>query len=254
MSRARTLVLVLFAVTPLLSQTPNVPLPTPVAPTQVQAPPPVALRPGSDSVNIVITKYYPAVYSQAAEDKKLQGRVVLSILFDETGTKEKVEVVSGDPILAECATAATDKWKIAPFIRNGKAVKVKTPYTFEFVYDTASASFKSGPANTADSMPNSVQRIILGEAAKRSQHIIKKVQPSYPQEAKNLSIQGQAKLIAVIGKDGAVHELYPLSGPPVLLRAAWDAVRQWKYKPYEFDGKAVEVEVPITVNFTLSAF
>jgi len=59
-------------------------------------------------------------------------------------------------------------------------------------------------------------------------------------------------LIGTIGKDGMIEQLQVISGPPMLVRAAVDAVRQWVYRPTMLNSKPVEVIAPIEVNFTLS--
>lgn len=95
-----------------------------------------------------------------------------------------------------------------------------------------------------------------GQAFKVSQGVsqgllIKRVAPMYPQQAKLSRIQGAVQLQAVIGKDGSITSVSALSGDPILARAALDAVRQWKYKPYDLDGQAIEIQTTITVNFKL---
>jgi protein TonB len=82
--------------------------------------------------------------------------------------------------------------------------------------------------------------------------LVKKVQPSYPDAARKAHIQGAVILRATIGKDGDVENLRTMSGPPELVPATIEAVKQWKYRPYMKDGHAVEVETDITVNFSLS--
>jgi len=62
-------------------------------------------------------------------------------------------------------------------------------------------------------------------------------------------IQGEVRLHAVIAKDGTIQSLSVTSGQPILAQAALEAVRQWRYRPYLLNGKAVEVETFITVNF-----
>ena len=59
-------------------------------------------------------------------------------------------------------------------------------------------------------------------------------------------------LQAIISKTGDVQSLKTLSGPPILVAAAIDAVKQWKYKPYLLNGNPVEVETKVTVEFALS--
>lgn len=79
--------------------------------------------------------------------------------------------------------------------------------------------------------------------------LVNRVEPVYPRIAAISGIQGQVKLHAIIGRDGRIQSLNAISGHPLLLRAALDAVEQWRYRPYVLNGEAVEVETFITVNF-----
>jgi periplasmic protein TonB len=81
--------------------------------------------------------------------------------------------------------------------------------------------------------------------------VIKKVQPDFPAQARQLRIEGAVQLLATVGKDGNVSDLKVLGGHPVLARAATDAVKKWKYKPYLLNGQPIEFETQITVNFRL---
>jgi protein TonB len=78
------------------------------------------------------------------------------------------------------------------------------------------------------------------------------VQPSYPPLARQARIQGTVVLQAIIGKDGSIEHLRAVSGHPMLIPSAIDAVSQWKYKPYLLNGEPVEVDTQVTVNFTLA--
>jgi TonB family protein len=80
---------------------------------------------------------------------------------------------------------------------------------------------------------------------------IKKTQPSYPPSALRMRIEGPVQLLATISKKGDISAVKILSGDPGLARAAADAVKQWKYKPYMLDGSPVEIQTQITVNFRL---
>jgi protein TonB len=82
-------------------------------------------------------------------------------------------------------------------------------------------------------------------------NLIRRVQPAYPPLAITARIQGPVVLEAVISKAGAIENLRVLSGPPMLVKAAIDAVSQWRYRPYILNSEPVEVETQITVNFTL---
>jgi len=82
--------------------------------------------------------------------------------------------------------------------------------------------------------------------------LIREVKPIYPPLARQAGVQGEVILQAVIGKDGRIENLRVISGNPLLAKAAWDAVVQWRYRPYLLDGEPVEVETQITVNFKAS--
>ena len=82
-------------------------------------------------------------------------------------------------------------------------------------------------------------------------NLIRRVQPTYPPLARTARIQGSVVLAAVISKAGTIDNLRVLSGPPMLVKAALDAVSEWRYRPYILNNEPVEVETQITVNFTL---
>jgi len=82
--------------------------------------------------------------------------------------------------------------------------------------------------------------------------LLRKVQPPYPALAKSARIQGDVVLKAIIDREGNIQDLQLVSGHPMLVPSAIDAVRQWKYKPYLLNGQPVEVETTITVIFTLA--
>jgi protein TonB len=82
--------------------------------------------------------------------------------------------------------------------------------------------------------------------------LVRKVLPVYPPLARTARIQGQVVLQAVISKQGAIEDLKLLAGHPMLVPAAIEAVRQWRYRPYLLNNEPVEVETQITVNFSLA--
>ena len=86
----------------------------------------------------------------------------------------------------------------------------------------------------------------------QSANLIHQERPIYPAEAKRQRVSGPVHLQAIIGKGGAVQELQVVSGHPLLVPAAVDAVRHWVYRPTLLNGNAVEVSTRIDVNFTLS--
>lgn len=83
--------------------------------------------------------------------------------------------------------------------------------------------------------------------------LVNRVEPVYPHVAAVAGIQGQVKLHAIIARNGSIQSLNAISGHPLLVRAALDAVGQWRYRPYYLNGEAVEVETFIIVNFRKDA-
>jgi protein TonB len=81
--------------------------------------------------------------------------------------------------------------------------------------------------------------------------LISRIEPRYPALALQTRLQGTVRLRAIISRDGRITSLEVLSGHPLLVQAALDAVRQWQYRPTMLNGEPVEVETSITVNFRM---
>lgn len=98
--------------------------------------------------------------------------------------------------------------------------------------------------------PQTIQRVLRGgdvEAAR----LIYGPRPDYPQLARIARVQGTVRLEALIATDGTIKGLKVISGHPLLIRAALEAVEQWRYQPTLLNNQPVEVETDIDVNFTL---
>jgi protein TonB len=85
-----------------------------------------------------------------------------------------------------------------------------------------------------------------------SAKLIYQPKPEYPELARLARTEGAVEIEAVIGKDGTIEELKALRGHPLLVKAALEAVRQWRYQPTLLNGEPVEVLTEITVNFKLA--
>jgi protein TonB len=77
------------------------------------------------------------------------------------------------------------------------------------------------------------------------------VLPSYPEQAVKAGLQGPVTLQAWIGRDGTIQDLKLVRGSFLLGQAAYRAVKQWRYQPYLINGRAVEAETFVTVDFRL---
>jgi protein TonB len=81
--------------------------------------------------------------------------------------------------------------------------------------------------------------------------LISRVQPIYPQLARQTHTEGTVRFTAIIGRDGSIQNLTLISGHPLLNQAAADAVRRWRYRPTILNGEPVEVVTEIEVHFIL---
>lgn len=105
------------------------------------------------------------------------------------------------------------------------------------------------PAQTAKATETT--RVRVGGNV-RQPKLIHEVRPVYPPLARQARIQGVVKINAIVSRDGAVQSLQVAGGHPLLLAAAMDAVRQWRYEPTLLNGEPVEVVLVVDVNFRLS--
>jgi protein TonB len=105
--------------------------------------------------------------------------------------------------------------------------------------------------NTPVNVPKAVPQTVKVSQGVMEGLVIKRVQPRYPTQALQMRIQGPVQLQATITKNGDIQNLKVVSGDLVLARAAQEAVKQWKYKPYFLNGEPVAIETQILVNFRL---
>jgi len=107
------------------------------------------------------------------------------------------------------------------------------------------------PPKKEEPKPVTPQRIRVGGNVQAA-NLIRKVTPQYPALAKQARVQGTVRFQAIIGKDGTIQNLQLVSGHPLLVPSATEAVKQWLYKPTLLNSEPVEVITQIDVNFTLS--
>ena len=112
-------------------------------------------------------------------------------------------------------------------------------------------ALSSAPPPPPPPKPQTPKRIRVGGQVE-SAKVVFGPHPEYPPLAKMARIQGTVRLDAVISKDGTIQDLKVISGHPLLVRAALDAVQRWRYQPTLLNGDAVEVATEIDVNFTLA--
>jgi protein TonB len=127
-----------------------------------------------------------------------------------------------------------------PYLPGGAAMPIGAPFA-----GPGSRVVMPSPPPTVNTHSPRISHMMEG-------NLIRRVQPDYPPLARSARIQGQVELSAVISKAGTIENLRVLAGHPMLVGAAIEAVRQWRYRPYILNGEPVEVETRITVKFSLS--
>jgi len=111
--------------------------------------------------------------------------------------------------------------------------------------DPRTVATKIGPSLLASLEPVSLPE----ELAQKL--LLEKVQPSYPDQAMRAGMQGPVVLQAWIARDGTIRELKLIRGSFLLGQAAYQAVKQWRYQPYLLNGRPVEAQTLVTVDFRL---
>ncbi len=112
----------------------------------------------------------------------------------------------------------------------------------------ASMTPDASGAKPAEAAMSSIEPVNLPESAAWGL-LAQPVDPVYPDAAKATAQRGSVVLQVLIGRDGAVQDAKFLQGSLVFARAAIDAVKQWRFKPYSMNGRAVSVQSVITLNF-----
>ncbi|MFI5087243.1 MAG: energy transducer TonB [Terriglobales bacterium] len=220
-------------------------------------PGPLLVSPGS----LTPIKTPHVEYPLEAARNGVQGSVSVRFTISAAGDVEAVEVLSGEPVLAKAVVSTVKKWKYKPYEVDGAPVPVRTEKRFDFSSKERTRDLKDNAPSTAlapdtpagessASVDNLPKRVRVSPSVSRGM-LLHQVSPIYPPDARKRHIQGSVVLHAVIGKDGLLKDLKPLSGSPELIPAAVGAVQQWRYRPYYLNSEPVEVETVITVNFKL---
>lgn len=218
----------------------------------------------SQQITVKVAPVYPPLARQA----RIQGAVILKVRISKSGNIENVQLVSGHPMLAPAAIEAVKQWKYRSYLLNGEPIAVETNVTVNFTLSDkppstgTTGNIAVGPAggvvsgvvpNTPGEQASSAipQRVRVSSGVAQGL-LVSKVNPIYPDEAREKHIQGVVLLQATINKEGNVANLQLISGDPLLTPAAIEAVKQWKYRRYLLNGNPVEVNTQIQVNFTLT--
>jgi TonB family protein len=183
--------------------------------------------------NIAKTETRPAKVSAASEATKPHTAVVAeNPMPDSTPGPQPIVIKSGNGEAPAKATESTD----APAL----SMTAVAP---------AGQELPNLIAPTTAATPV-LQRLVVSQGVSRGL-LVKEVPPVYPRTAITMRIEGAVELLATVAKTGNISAVKVLSGDKELARAAIDAVKQWKYKPYLLNGEPVDIQTQITVKFKL---
>jgi TonB family protein len=155
----------------------------------------------------------------------------------EPRTEAVVEpaVISEDPVRQEAVARVPERPSI--------------PASLSAPMETAIGA-RASEAKSAPPLMSGVEPVSLTEDLSEKM-LLSRVMPDYPMRALQSKLQGAVLLQAWIRKDGTVRDLKVVNGPFVLCEAAYNAVKQWRYKPLQMNGQSVEATTYVTVNFRL---
>jgi TonB family protein len=198
---------------------------------QIQEPqPPAAASEGKPSAaKTTITR---------ADDVEPSNEVGLTIQEVPSSTPEPIVVKKGP--------------SVSPARKSGAQEALQPPPTALAVPAVAGDKALGGIITTTPvSMPVSVPQVLKVSQGVSEGLLVKRVQPVYPEQARQMRVQGPVQLQATINKDGNISNVKVMTGNAQLARAAVEAVKQWKYKPYYLNNEPVEIQTQIIVNFKL---
>jgi TonB family protein len=193
----------------------------------------------------LIRKVEP-VYPDEAKEADIEGTVTLEATTDNFGRVQNVKVLKSVPELDQAAVDAVKKWVYEPMIINGKPFGVTFTVTCRFsLKDKQAKSFEGGVTEEGEKPPF----LAMGDI--KPPKLIKKVEPVYPDEAKEAEIEGVVILEATTDVYGRVVKTKILRSIPELDQAAIDAVKQWVYEPMIIHGEPRGIIFTVTCNFRL---
>ncbi len=144
---------------------------------------------------------------------------------------------------------AVPKTKSTPAVPDASASDAPAPNVIAMAPSTSSGVL-SGLVGNGNAPKPVLQSVNISQGVSQGL-LVKKVQPVYPKTALSMRVEGIVELMATISKTGDITNVKVLKGDPQLTRAATDAVKQWKYKPYLLNGEPVEITTQVTINFKL---
>jgi TonB family protein len=173
---------------------------------------------------------------------------------DRTGQNGPLPTEAGKPQVRKIASGLSESKNPSPASSDGGLVVYQNGRVLFREGDGQGLKPSKAEANSPQEQPGRIvpagKTTLLTQDAPND-YLAYRVEPQYPEAARQEHIQGAVLLRVMVGKDGGVQQVQLLSGDPKLAAAASTAVVQWRFKPLLRAGKPVEFETQITVDFKL---
>ena len=181
----------------------------------------------------------PAVKAQGEQDRT----VLLTLVLRKSGTVREAKVLQGPTDLRELAVHAAKHRKYKDAINSW-------PFSNEIMVEVTFPKGRGGVPEIRQAMPGGVPGCIYVSRVRVSpgvmqSRLLEHVEPSYPA---GIEKSGALVLQLNIDKEGNVSSVEKISGPDALAPSAFDAVKKWKYRPYELNGTVVEVQTTVELK------
>jgi TonB family protein len=162
-----------------------------------------------------------------------------------------IRVIPAHHNIPDVATAARIEVAVdaAPSMTVRQLPSIPAPTIPESLRSEASIAHSS-PAILGSTLLSTLEPVNITEDLSENL-LLEKVQPSYPEQAVRSGLQGSVVLQALIGRDGRIQNLKLVQGSFLLGQSAYQAVKQWRYRPYFLNGRAVQAQTFVTVDFSL---
>lgn len=192
-------------------------------------------------------KMVDPVYPEIARQAQVEGVVILEVTIDIYGRVKKVKILRSIPLLDQAAINAVYQWVYEPFVTLEGPLEVTFPVSCRFELDKE----KIAPVEKTTGVTGSDEGPVRALGNIKPPKQIKKVDPIYPEEAKEARIEGVVIVEVTTGIYGRVQNAKILRSIPPLDQAALDAVYQWVYEPFVLGGKPRGVIFTVVVTFKL---
>ncbi len=225
--------------------------PAPAAqPTSAAAQPPAAKAAASTAPS--------AQPSGVPTPKKLQDEIEAAAKGNSSATGKSSKLTSSDAAKSNQSDEADEPAAAPLVVKGGKVPSAHSKSESDAPAPNLSAI--EGPGTTAvppsftsstgTAIKPTLQTLSVSQGVSRGL-LIKKVAPTYPPSALRLGVEGTVELLATISKNGDISQIRVLTGDSQLTKAATDAVKQWKYRPYLLNGEPVEIQTQVSIIFKL---